>query len=250
MKVLSIVNHKGGVGKTILALVLGKLLSESVRVLLIDLDPQANLTLALTRQRSREIPQSYHLLMGESVEPLKLSESLSLIPSSVLLSLAEKKLANEKDKELRLSQNLNKYSDYQIAIIDTPPNLSLPTLNAVVASDGVIVPLQLQYFAVAGLETIFELLKAVAQSYNKGIDVWLAPNAYEKRIAIQRDLLERIQKRAQVPILPSIPKRSAFMSISMDGDISYLDKDVRSILNQYTEEVLAWLKRDQRQETF
>jgi chromosome partitioning protein len=250
MKVLSIVNHKGGVGKTTLALVLGKLLSESVRVLLIDLDPQANLTLALTRQRSREIPQSYHLLMGEPVEPLKLSESLSLIPSSVLLSLVEKRLANEKDKELRLSQNLNKYSDYQIVIIDTPPNLSLPTLNAIVASDGVIVPLQLQYFAVAGLETIFELLKVVAQSYNKGIDVWLAPNAYEKRIAIQRDLLERIQKRAQVPILPLIPKRSAFMSISMDGDISYLDKDVRSILNQYTEEVLAWLKRSQRQETF
>ena len=108
MKVLSIVNHKGGVGKTTLALVLGKLLSESVRVLLIDLDPQANLTLALTRQRSREIPQSYHLLMGEPVEPLKLSESLSLIPSSVLLSLVEKRLANEKDKELRLSQNLNR----------------------------------------------------------------------------------------------------------------------------------------------
>jgi chromosome partitioning protein len=159
MKVLSIVNHKGGVGKTTLALVLGKLLSESVRVLLIDLDPQANLTLALTRQRSREIPQSYHLLMGEPVEPLKLSESLSLIPSSVLLSLVEKRLTNEKDKELRLSQNLNRYSDYQIVIIDTPPNLSLPTLNAIVATDGVIVPLQLQYFAVAGLETIFELLK-------------------------------------------------------------------------------------------
>jgi len=246
MKVLSIVNHKGGVGKTTLALVLGKLLSESVRVLLIDLDPQANLTLALTRQRSREIPQSYHLLMGEPVDPLKLSESLSLIPSSVLLSLVEKRLANEKDKELRLSQNLNKYSDYQIVIIDTPPNLSLPTLNAVVASDGVIVPLQLQYFAVAGLETIFELLKVVAQSYNKGIDVWLAPNAYEKRIAIQRNLLERLQKKAQVPILPPIPKRSVFMSISMDGDISYLDRDVRDILNQYTEEVLAWLKRSQR----
>jgi chromosome partitioning protein len=249
MKVLSIVNHKGGVGKTTLALVLGKLLSESVRVLLIDLDPQANLTLALTRQRSREIPQSYHLLMGEPVEPLKLSESLSLIPSSVLLSLAEKRLANEKDKELRLSQNLNKYSDYQIVIIDTPPNLSLPTLNAIVSTDGVIVPLQLQYFAVAGLETIFELLKAVAQSYNKGIDVWLAPNAYEKRIATQRDILEHIQKKAQVPILPPIPKRSAFMSISMDADISYLDKDVRSILNRYIEEVLAWLKRSQRQET-
>jgi chromosome partitioning protein len=250
MKVLSIVNHKGGVGKTTLALVLGKLLSESVRVLLMDLDPQANLTLALTRQRSRETPQSYHLLMGEPVEPIKLSESLSLIPSSVLLSLAEKRLANEKDKELRLSQNLNRYSDYQIVIIDTPPNLSLPTLNAVVASDGVIVPLQLQYFAVAGLETIFELLKAVAQSYNKGIDVWLAPNAYEKRIATQRDLLEHTQKRAQVPILPPIPKRSAFMSLSMDGDISYLDRDVRSTLNQYIEEVLAWLKRSQTQETF
>jgi len=160
--------------------------------------------------------------------------------------LVEKRLANEKDKELRLSQNLNRYSDYQIVIIDTPPNLSLPTLNAILATDGVIVPLQLQYFAVAGLETIFELLKVVAQSYNKGIDVWLAPNAYEKRIAIQRDLLERIQKKAQVPILPPIPKRSVFMSISMDGDISYLDKDVRSILNQYTEEVLAWLKSDQR----
>jgi chromosome partitioning protein len=249
MKVLSIVNHKGGVGKTTLALVLGKLLSESVRVLLIDLDPQANLTLALTRQRSREIPQSYHLLMGEPVEPLKLSESLSLIPSSVLLSLVEKRLTNEKDKELRLSQNLNRYSDYQIVIIDTPPNLSLPTLNAIVATDGVIVPLQLQYFAVAGLETIFELLKAVAQSYNKGIDVWLAPNAYEKRIATQRDILEHIQKKAQVPILPSIPKRSAFMSLSMDGDISYLDRDVLSILNRYIEEVLAWLKRSQRQET-
>jgi chromosome partitioning protein len=250
MKVLSIVNHKGGVGKTTLALVLGKLLSERVRVLLIDLDPQANLTLALTRQRSREIPQSYHLLMGEPVEPIKLSESLSLIPSSVLLSLAEKRLANEKDKELRLSQNLNRYSNYQIVIIDTPPNLSLPTLNAIVASDGVIVPLQLQYFAVAGLETIFELLKAVAQSYNKGIDVWLAPNAYEKRIATQRDLLEHTQKRAQVPILSPIPKRSAFMSLSMDGDISYLDRDVLSILNRYIEEVLAWLKRSQRQETF
>jgi chromosome partitioning protein len=250
MKVLSIVNHKGGVGKTTLALVLGKLLSERVRVLLIDLDPQANLTLALTRQRSREIPQSYHLLMGEPVEPIKLSESLSLIPSSVLLSLVEKRLANEKDKELRLSQNLNKYSDYQIVIIDTPPNLSLPTLNAIVATDGVIVPLQLQYFAVAGLETIFELLKAVAQSYNKGIDVWLAPNAYEKRIATQRDLLEHTQKRAQVPILSPIPKRSAFMSLSMDGDISYLDRDVLSILNRYIEEVLAWLKRSQRQETF
>jgi len=223
MKTLAVVNHKGGVGKTTLTIALLHLLAErGLKVLAVDLDPQANLTLCLTQNISEDIPQSYHLLIKGSSHPISLG-NIDLIPSSLLLSQAEFELVS--------------------ILVDTPPNLGILTINALIASDGVLIPVETQFFSLSGLKHIFRVMHELEEYIGIKIQiVGLAPTFYQKQVVLHHKVLEELQK-LPYKVLPPIPKRVGFQYASINrGNLKQLDQETLKILSTYAEEVIKWLR--------
>jgi chromosome partitioning protein len=247
MKTIAIVNQKGGVGKTTITSTLLHLLSNNnLKVLGIDLDPQANLSLTLLKKipNDEEIT-SYHLLTAGRFEPAKL-ENFDLIPSSLLLANAEPELLSAPAREYRLSKALKKIEGmYDVVVIDTPPNLGTLTLNALMASDGILIPVETRFYGLAGLKHLFEILDELKEFANKNVDIiGIIPTFFEKGVSIQKEVLEEL-KSLNYKVLPPIPKRSAFQYASVSGKSVFdegLDKETQEVLKTLSDEVIKWLE--------
>jgi len=243
MKTLAVVNHKGGVGKTTLTIALLHLLAEQgVKILAVDLDPQANLTLCLTQNISEDIPQSYHLLIKGTSQSISLG-NIDLIPSSLLLSQAEFELVSMHARELRLKRALSTFNTYDLILVDTPPNLGILTINALIASNGVLIPVETQFFSLSGLKHIFRVMHELEEYIGIKIQVvGLAPTFYEKQTVLHNKVLEELQK-LPYKVLPPIPKRVGFQYASINrGNLKQLDQETLKILSTYAEEVIKWLR--------
>jgi chromosome partitioning protein len=194
--VISLLNHKGGVGKTTSTINIGAGLVEiGKKVLLIDLDPQANLTLSLGI--SRQKITIYESLRGEGdLEPYTVKPGLDVITSSLDLSGAEMELINEAGREYILRELLNPLSDvYDYILIDCPPSLGLLTLNALTSSRYVIIPLQTEFLALQGLAKIKQVIDKVKFRLNKKLDiVGVMATMYDNRRVLNRDVVETIHK--------------------------------------------------------
>ena len=175
-KILAIVNQKGGVGKTTTAINLAAALALlGCKILLVDCDPQANTTggLGFRRQKPEEIPRLsiYDILLGpttiaEATLPTDIP-TLALVPGSKNLIGATLELVNADRREFRLRDALEPVrNQYTFILLDCPPALDLLTLNALVAADGLLVPLQAEYFALEGVSELMGTLDRVAQSFN------------------------------------------------------------------------------------
>jgi len=161
-KVISLLNHKGGVGKTTSVINIGAALVElDKKVLLIDLDPQANLTLSLGVGRT---PNTiYEALRGEiELSPVPVRDNLDVVIATLDLSGAEMELINEAGREFIMRELLSPVrEEYDFIIIDCPPSLGLLTLNALTSSDYVLIPLQTEFLAMQGLAKIKQVIQKV-----------------------------------------------------------------------------------------
>ena len=174
--VVSLVNQKGGVGKTTTAVsIAAGLARRGQRVLLVDLDPQANATSALG-VNGADLPGAYEVLLDDAAMDSCVvcveEEHLSLVPANRELSGAEVELVPQMARERRLTNGLYPMRDrYDWIFIDCPPSLGLLTINALTASDSVIIPVQCEYMALEGLSRLMETLELVRRNLNPGLSV-------------------------------------------------------------------------------
>jgi len=176
-RIIAIANQKGGVGKTTTAVNLGaSLASEGKRVLVVDVDPQANATSGLGFGRGQLGEGIYDALIGtrnvrELTQLTELS-SLWLVPSTADLAGAEVELVPLPEREHRLRRALEPVVDrYDYVIIDCPPSLGLLTVNALSAADRVVIPLQCEYYALEGLSALVGTIERVKQSLNPELEI-------------------------------------------------------------------------------
>ena len=194
--IISLLNHKGGVGKTTSTINIGAGLVElGKKVLLIDLDPQANLTLSLGIPRQKVT--IYEALRGEAeLEPFTAKPNMDVIISSLDLSGAEMELINEAGREYILRELFVPLQDqYDFILIDCPPSLGLLTLNALTSSQYVIIPLQAEFLALQGLAKIKQVIDKVKFRLNKNLEICgVMATMYDNRRVLNRDVVETIHK--------------------------------------------------------
>lgn len=194
-KVISISNHKGGVGKTTSAINIGAGLNKlKKKVLLIDLDPQANLSQSLgVIEPERTI---YGAIRGEyKLQPIEILKGLDLIPSTLDLSGAEVEMSGEAGREYILKELIDPIkSSYDYVIIDSPPSLGLLTINSFTASDEILIPLQAQYLALQGLTKLIEVVDKIKRRLNKGLSIGgVFITQYDSRKVLNRDVVATIE---------------------------------------------------------
>ena len=194
-KVISISNHKGGVGKTTSAINIGAGLNKlGKKILLIDLDPQANLSQSLGLiDQDRNI---YGALRGEyKLQPIEVIKGLEVIPSTLDLSGAEIEMSGEAGREYILRELIEPIrGSYDYILIDSPPSLGLLTINSFTASDEIYIPLQAQYLALQGLTKLVEVVDKIKKRLNKDLKIGgVIVTQYDSRKVLNRDVVATIQ---------------------------------------------------------
>jgi chromosome partitioning protein len=201
-KVISIANQKGGVGKTTCSINLGGALAErGYRVLCIDMDPQANLTVGLgvalsdVRVSMADVLSDERTAIDEVVRETE-TPGLWVAPATLELASTEVELFTAIGREMVLRDAVSGWADRQfdVAIIDCPPTLGLLTINSLVASSRVIIPVQTQYYAIKGLTALIKVINTIKLKLNHDLEVLgLLPTFYDGRTVLAREMLENLK---------------------------------------------------------
>src|SRR6266540_4738476 len=199
MTVLVVSNQKGGVGKTTTAISLGAAMVErGQRVLIVDLDPQANATsgLGISKERANGI---YGVLLrdrpiSEAIVPTAVA-GLDIVPSGPEMAGAEVELVPMMAREYRLRQALRHAAGYDTVIVDCPPSLGLLTVNALAAGDSVVVPVQCEYYALEGLAQLLDTIEAVRARLNEKLEVLaIVLTMEDRRNRLSMEVVEEVRK--------------------------------------------------------
>lgn len=221
MKIYAVVNQKGGVGKTTSVINIAAFMAAGgLRVLIVDLDPQANATSGLGIDKNSVEKSTYDvLLQSAGLEEVMLSPdslpNLFLAPANPALSGAEVELVNEMAREFRLQQALEAAAgQYDYVLIDCPPSLSVLTINALTAArDGVLIPIQCEYLALEGLSQLMHTLDMVRRYLNHALVVrGMLMTMYDSRTNLSRQVVEEVRSHFPGKVFRTIVPRNVRLS--------------------------------------
>lgn len=240
--IFSVTNQKGGVGKTTTALNLGVYLAAAgKRVLMVDIDPQANLTsgLGMKEEYSKEHKQSkrksiYDVLVNslgaqEAIMQSRLT-NLWLLPSSIELAGAEIEIVNALSRETILKRALQSvHSQFDYILIDCSPSLGLLTLNALTATDKVIIPVQAEYFALEGLGQLISTIKLVKENLNNGLDIGgVILTMFDTRTNLSKDVAMELKEFFANKLFDTVVPRNVKLSEAPSHGLSIREYDPQS----------------------
>jgi len=252
-KVIAIANQKGGVGKTTTAINLAaSLAAADLRVLLIDLDPQGNTTSGLGREKNTLNHSLYEALMSdtpiaECIVPSEL-DHLDLLPSNRDLTGATVELLDVPNRELALRQALAPVREtYNVILIDCPPSLGILTLNALVAADSLLVPIQCEYFALEGLSDLMGTLTRVRQSFNPQLRIeGILLTMYDDRLNLSGQISENVRNHLGDKVYQTVIPRNVRLAEAPSFGKPILLYDARSTgANSYLQLARELLSRTQ-----
>lgn len=214
-KIFCIANQKGGVGKTTTAINLAASLAyQGRKVLLIDLDPQGNATMGSGIDKAEQEHNLYHVLLGEatlSEAAVKSPEGgYDVLPSNRELAGAEIDLVSMPERERKLGQAIQDSSTaYNYVLIDCPPTLSLLTLNGLAAANGVIIPMQCEYFALEGLSDLVNTIKRVHRNINPKLNlIGLLRVMFDTRVTLQQQVSRQLEDHFKDKVFQTIIPRN------------------------------------------
>lgn len=200
-KIISVANQKGGVGKTTTTINLSAALAEKgKKVLIIDIDPQGNTSSGFGVDKNQKEDTVYELILGYSTinEAIirQVIPNIDLIPSNVNLAGAEIELIDQNHKEAILKKELDFVKDdYDYIMIDCPPSLNVLTVNAMVASDTVLVPIQCEFYALEGLSQLIHTVNLVRERLNRKLDIeGIVFTMYDSRTNLSQQVVENVKE--------------------------------------------------------
>ena len=247
MEVITIANQKGGCGKTTTAVNLSSYLaSRGKKVLLIDLDPQASATTHLGV--NEDLENSMYEVLIEDLSLLQLAmptaiNGLDLAPADKRLGRAEMELANKTvAREGVLKPKVRSQNAYDFVLIDTPPNLGFLTINAMVAADTVLVPIQTEFFAIKGLSMIMDMVKLISTDLNQDMKMRYLLTMYDARTNLSKEVVKRVRELLGEDVFKVVIPRSVKLAEapSYGKPINLIDPEspAASAYSQLAEEVI------------
>ena len=250
VRIISVANQKGGVGKTTTTVNLGASLAYlGKKVLLVDIDAQGNATSGVGIRKPDVKEDIYDILVNEvdikeTILPTS-RENLFIVPATLQLAGAEIELTSMMARESRLKLALNEIKDdYDYILIDCPPSLGHLTINAFTASDSILIPVQCEYYALEGLSQLLNTVRLVQKHFNPDLDIeGVLLTMFDARTNLGAEVVEEVRRYFQEKVYETVIPRNVRLSEAPSHGLSIIDYDIRSkgaeVYQALAKEVLA-----------
>lgn len=229
MQTIAVLNQKGGVGKTTTAINLAAYLHKMGKtVLIVDLDPQGNATSGLGFDKTHIEAGTYELLLGTTdlaAATQTVQDGFYLLPTNANLAAVEVELVNRPNREQALKKGLAQ-ADYDYVIIDCPPALGLLTINALCAANGMIIPVQAEYYALEGLGQLLQVFQSVKQSLNPQLEILgVVITMYDSRTSLSSQVVNEVKKHFNDRVFATVIPRNVRLAEAPSYGKPILDHD-------------------------